>query len=186
MHHTSSRISRWVVLSCFKLRISRHNFFNCVWICWTPRLGSCIEVSSNLIVTSKASAWVVCICCDNAFHRCDINDATNHSWCCLYVNVMFTSRIVHFILWSNSHGVSPNDIVISLNLRIRCDSDFGLLIFLFSAAWIFAIPALGLSLECWMYQVSMRSYKALTNVDFFIFSSVTPCASHTTFIMNQN
>lgn len=32
----------------------------------------------------------------------------------------------------------------------------------------------------------MRIYRALTNVAFFIFSSITPCASHTTFITNQN
>ena len=32
----------------------------------------------------------------------------------------------------------------------------------------------------------MRSYRALTNIVFFILSFVTPYASHTTFIMNQN
>jgi len=37
-----------------------------------------------------------------------------------------------------------------------------------------------------MYQVNARSCRALTNIFFFIFSSVTPCASHTTFITNQN
>jgi len=37
-----------------------------------------------------------------------------------------------------------------------------------------------------MYQVNTRSYKALTNVAFFILSSVTPCASHIALSTNQN
>ena len=37
-----------------------------------------------------------------------------------------------------------------------------------------------------MYHVSARSYRALTNIAFFMLSSVTPCASHTSFTMNQN
>ncbi len=99
---------------------------------------------------------------------------------------MFSSWIVHFSLWSNSHGVSPGSIVISLNPMIDCSYDFGLLNSLFSTTWISAIPAFRLSLEWLMYQVSMRSCGVLTNVAFFILSSVTPCASHKTFITNQN
>jgi len=37
-----------------------------------------------------------------------------------------------------------------------------------------------------MYQVSARSFRALTNVAFFILSSMTPCASHTIVTTNQN
>ena len=37
-----------------------------------------------------------------------------------------------------------------------------------------------------MYQVSAQSCIALTNVAFFILSSMTPCASHIAFTMNQN
>lgn len=48
------------------------------------------------------------------------------------------------------------------------------------------IPAFGLSLECLIYQVSAQSYRVLTNVTFFILSSITPCASHMAFITNQN
>ena len=69
---------------------------------------------------------------------------------------------------------------------IDCTSNFDLLISLLSTVWISAISAFELSLECLMYQVSMRSCRALTNVYFFIFSSVTPCASHILFITNQN
>lgn len=37
-----------------------------------------------------------------------------------------------------------------------------------------------------MCHVRARSHIALTSVAFFVFSSVTPCASNTTFTMNQN
>ena len=37
-----------------------------------------------------------------------------------------------------------------------------------------------------MYHISARSYKVLTSVAFLILSSVTTCASHTTFTTNQN
>lgn len=37
-----------------------------------------------------------------------------------------------------------------------------------------------------MYQVSMRSYRVLTNVALFILSFATPYTSHIAFIMNQN
>jgi len=65
-------------------------------------------------------------------------------------------------------------------------SDFGLINSLFSTTWISAILAFGLSLEFLMYQISVRSCRVLTNVTFFILSSMTPYASHTAFIMNQN
>ena len=65
-------------------------------------------------------------------------------------------------------------------------SDFGLLNSLFRKIWISSIPAFGLSLECLIYQVSTRSYRALTSVALFILPSVTPCASRTAHIMNQN
>lgn len=44
----------------------------------------------------------------------------------------------------------------------------------------------GLSLECLIYQVNAQSCMMLTNVAFFIFSSITPCASHIALITNQN
>lgn len=65
-------------------------------------------------------------------------------------------------------------------------SDFGMLNSLFSATWISVILAFGLSMECLVYQLSMRSCKALTSVSFFIFSSVTSFTSHTTLTTNQN
>lgn len=74
----------------------------------------------------------------------------------------------------------------SLNLIIDCYSNFGLLNSLFTAAWIYVIPAFGLSLECLMYDVSVQSYKALTSVSFLILSFMTPCASHTTSTRSQN
>lgn len=37
-----------------------------------------------------------------------------------------------------------------------------------------------------MYQVSVRSYKVVTNYAFFILSSVICCVVHTTFTTNQN
>lgn len=49
-----------------------------------------------------------------------------------------------------------------------------------------AILAFGWSLECLMYRVSVWSCRALTKVSFLILSSVTPCASHTSFTTNQN
>ena len=139
-HNTSLRTSKWVVLSCFKLCIWRHKLFNYAWMCWTPRLGSCIGVSYTLIMTYKALSWVVSLCCNIAFHRCGVDDATNHSQCYPSVNVMFASWIVHFSLWSNSHGVSPGSIMISLNPMINFASDFGLLNTLFSGSCISTIP----------------------------------------------
>lgn len=99
---------------------------------------------------------------------------------------MFASRIVHFSLLSNSHVVSPSSIMISLNPMINYAYDFDLLNSLFSIAWISAIPAFGLLLECLMYQVTARSCRVVTNIDFFILSSVTPCAYNIAFITNQN
>jgi len=64
--------------------------------------------------------------------------------------------------------------MISLNLIIDCIFDFSLINSLFSTAWISVIVAFGLSLECLMYQVNVRSYKALNNVSFFILSSMIP------------
>jgi len=186
MHYTSSRTSGLAIMSCFRLCVSRHNFFNCTWICWTARLGSYIGVSCYLIVTSKASAWVVSMCCDNVLLRCGINDATNHSQCCPSVKFILASRIMHFNLWSSSQGVSPSSTMISLNLMIDCTYEFGLLNSLFSAIWISVTPAFRLSLECLIYQVSARSCRALTSVTFFILSSITPCTSHMALITNQN
>jgi len=186
MHHTSSHASGRAVLSYFKLCISRHKFFNYVWICSTPRLGSCIGVSCSLIAISKVLAWVDSFYYDNAVLRCGISDATNHVWCFPSVKVMLASRIIPFSLWSSSHEVSPGSIAISLNPMIDYVSNFGLLNSLFSTAWISAIPRLGFSLECLIYHVSVRSCKVLTNISFFILSSMTPYTSHTTFTTNQN
>ena len=76
--------------------------------------------------------------------------------------------------------------MISLNPMIDCASDFGLLNYLFNAAWISATLAFRLSLECLIYQVNEWSCRALTSVGFFILSFVTPCASHTALTTNQN
>ena len=83
-------------------------------------------------------------------------------------------------------GVLPRSIMISLNPIINCVSNFGLLNSLFSAAWISVILAFGLSLEFLMVNVSAWSCGTLTSVAFFMLSSMTPCASHTTFTTNQN
>jgi len=98
MHHTSSRADGRVVLSCFKLYSSRHKFCSCVWNFLTPKPGSCIGVSCNLIAISNASAWVDNFCCDNTILRCDISDDTKHAWCFPSVKVMFSSRIILFSL----------------------------------------------------------------------------------------
>ena len=69
---------------------------------------------------------------------------------------------------------------------IDCASNLGLLNSLFSIASISATLTFRLSLEYLIYQVNVQSYKVLTSVTLFIWSSVTPCASHTTLTMNQN
>lgn len=186
MHQTSSCISERVFLSCFKLYIFRHKFFSCAWICWNPRPRSCIGVSCSLIAISNASAWMDNFCCNSAVLRCSVRDTTNHERWCASVKVMLVSWIILFSLWSSSQGVSLGSIVISLNPIIDCVSDFGLLNYLFSTTWIYVIRTFGLSLECLMYHVSARYCKALTIVSFFMLSSVTPCASHVPFTMNQN
>ena len=154
MRHTSLRTSMCVVLSYFKLYISKHKFCSYAWICWTPRPESCIGVSCNLISISKASAWVESFCCDSAILKCGVSDTTNHARCYPSVNIMLASWIMLFSLWSRSQGVSLGSITISLNSIIDYVSDFGLLNYLFSTVWIFAIHAFGWSLECLMYNVN--------------------------------
>ena len=186
MHHTPSCTFIQGVLSCFKLFISRHRFYCCVWICWTPNPWSCIGVSCNLIAISNASNWVESFCCDSVVLECVVSEATNHVRCCASINVILALWIVLFSLWSKSQGVSPGSIVISLNSMIDCVSDFGLLNSLFNAAWISMIPMFRWSLECLIYHVNTRSYNVLTNVAFLILSSMTPCTSHTELTTNQN
>lgn len=99
-------------------------------------------------------------------------------------HVGFTNHTFQSLI--NSQGVSPGSITISLNLIIDCVYDFCMLNSQFSAAWISMILAFGLSLECLMYHISARSCNVLTNISFFILSSMNPFASHTTFTMNQN
>lgn len=78
-HDIFSRASGWTILSCFRLSISRHKFFNCAWIYWTPKLGSYIGVSCSLIVIYKSFAWVVNLYGNKMFLKCSVSDATNHS-----------------------------------------------------------------------------------------------------------
>jgi len=146
----------------------------------------CIGVSCNLIAISKVLSYFVNFFCDRRLLKCCISDATIHSQCCPSIIFVLASWIVHFKFWSNSQGVSPSSIMIYLNPMIDYASDFSLLNSLFSVTWISVIPAFGLLLECLIYQVSVRSCRALTNVTFFILSSVTPCTSHMALITNQN
>ena len=134
----------------------------------------------------KASTWEDVFCCDSAALKCGRSEATNHSWCRPYVRFLFASRIVHFSLWSNYQGVSPGCITISLNPTIDSASDLGLPNSLFSAFWMSATAACRLSFEYLIYQVSARSCGTLTNVTFFIWSFVTPWASHTSLTTNHN
>lgn len=99
---------------------------------------------------------------------------------------MLALRIVLFNLWSISHRVSLGNIAISLNPMTDWASEFGQPKYLLSASWIATIPSFGWSVEYFMYHVSARSYSALTNMAFLMFSSIMPCASHTYFITNQN
>lgn len=89
-------------------------------------------------------------------------------------------------IWSNSQGVPPVSIVISLNPMIDCASEFSLLNSLFNIVWISAIPPFELSLKFLIYQPSARYCRVLMNVTFIMLSSITPWASHIAFIMNQN
>ena len=99
---------------------------------------------------------------------------------------MLASQILLFNLWSRSHGVSPGNVAISLNLMSDYISDFGQPNYLFNASWIAAIPTFGWSLQYFIYHVNAQSYSALTRVAFLMLSSIMPCSSHTTFTTIQN
>ena len=135
---------------------------------------------------SKASAWVVIFYCNSTLLKCGSSKATNQSWCCPSLKFMLASRIVHFSLWSSSQGFLLGCIAISLNPTIDYASDLGLLNSLFNVAWMSTTPSFGLSLEYLIYQVSTRYCRELSSVTFFIWSSVTPWASHKTLTTNQN
>ena len=136
--------------------------------------------------TEEWEAWVEIFCCDRAILRWGVNDATNHVQCRPLVNVILASRMVLFNLWSISHGVSPGSIVISLNPMTNWFSDFGQPNSLLNASCIAASPSFRWSVEFFMYHVSARSWSALNNVAFLMFSSILPCAAHIEFITNQN
>lgn len=135
---------------------------------------------------SKASTWVVIFSCDNATVKCGRREATNHSRSCPSVKFILASSILHFNLWSNSHGVLPNYIAISLNPTIDCASYLGLMNSLFRVVWMKVTTTCRLSFEYLMYQVSGWSYKVVINVTSFMRSPIMPWASHTALTTNQN
>lgn len=76
--------------------------------------------------------------------------------------------------------------MISLNQITNCESDLGLLNSLLKSILISASDARGLSVKYLMYQVSMRSWREVTNCAFFILSSIIYCEVHTMFTTNHN
>ena len=148
----------WILYQCF---VQPHHHFQCFCLGWELLLRQCCS-----------QVW------------CQRRHKPHVVLCIRQRHISLADRT--FNLWSRSQGFSPRSIAISLNPIIDCISDFGLLNSLFNALWTSTILAFGWSFECLIYQVSARSYSALTNVAFLMLSSVTPCASHTALTTNQN
>ena len=146
------------------------------------------RVESSLIFISIPSNYVVTFYWVNGILIWGIKLAINHSQCCTSGNwnIILSSTILN--LWSYSHIDSIDCYLISLNLDIHCDSDWGFwnsfssacLISTGDLAYLISIVALN-----FMYHIRSLCLKVVSNLFIIEFSSTFYWNSHITSHVNQ-